>query len=319
MNLTEKYRPKEWDKIIGQEHIIPQIREMCKKHVENQSKMPNLLFTGPAGTGKTTLAHLIGKTIFGDNYKKYFKEFNASNTRRINDVREIIIPLTKSVVPIIIFFDEADGIGDVAQEALRPVMEKSVNAIFILACNRENKVIEPLRSRCVPFRFRKLQINQIVEILGKIIIQEKIVLEPTPETREAILEIVKQSNGDARQSINLLERIITSNQKLNVKSVLEYKTVKTASLALNAALSGNFEKAKNLIQDAYLNSSNDVDIIIDELWNTVETLTDIDLKIRLFYELGQLESKIQFSHRPLYQLVAFISYAYISPKLSRNV
>lgn len=312
MSLTEKYRPKRWEDIKGQDHIIEQLKDMCQR----QTKMPHLLFSGPAGTGKTTVAHLIGRTLFGPNYKTYFKEFNASDARKIDDIREKIKPLSRSSVPVIIFLDEVDGMLNDSQQALRRIMETSPYAIFILACNRVTKIIEPITSRCTIFTFKKLSDAQIVEILCQVITNEGIEVKTTNELREAVMEIVRLSDGDARKSMNLLEKIITSKKELNVKTVLESKQVEMAGIALQTALTGDFEKAMAQMEDAYLNDS-EVDNLIDQLWKSAKTIPDYDVKIRIFYELGQLEHRIHGSHRPLYQLISFISYAYVCPRLRR--
>jgi len=313
MSCTEKYRPTEWEEVIGQENVVKSIREMLKK----TGKMPNLLFTGPPGTGKTTIAHMIGKELWGDRYLLYFNEYNASDTRKIDDIRTIIKPKSRSAVPIIIFFDEADGLTPDAQQVLRRIIENSVNAIFILSANKEKKILDAIRSRCVPFRFRQLGESQIVEILLNVIKKENIQIEQTSETRDAIVEIVRQVHGDARLAINTLEKIVTAKGELSVKSVLEMKKVKTGMQALNAALAGDMEKAKNLIQDTLINNDDDVDKVLDELYEGIETLEDGEIKWRLLYEMGPLEDRVRNTYHPIYQLVSFMSYVRICAHLRK--
>ena len=79
---VEKYRPQSLDEVVGQEHIIPRL----KRYVKDKS-MPNLMFTGPAGVGKTTTALALAKAILGEYWKQNFLELNASDARGIDTVR----------------------------------------------------------------------------------------------------------------------------------------------------------------------------------------------------------------------------------------
>ena len=75
-NLTNKYRPSSFDEVVGQEHIIPAL-----KNIGAKEKIPNILFAGPAGCGKTTCAYLIAKEKFGEDWKDKIVDFNASDER----------------------------------------------------------------------------------------------------------------------------------------------------------------------------------------------------------------------------------------------
>ena len=79
---VEKYRPGSLDEIVGQEHIVQRL----KKYVKDES-MPNLMFTGPAGVGKTTTALALAKSILGEYWRQNFLELNASDARGIDTVR----------------------------------------------------------------------------------------------------------------------------------------------------------------------------------------------------------------------------------------
>ncbi|MGZ7049741.1 MAG: AAA family ATPase, partial [Methanobacterium sp.] len=79
---VEKYRPSNLDEVVGQDHIVARL----KKYVEDQ-RMPNLMFTGPAGVGKTTTAIALAKSILGEYWRQNFLELNASDARGIDTVR----------------------------------------------------------------------------------------------------------------------------------------------------------------------------------------------------------------------------------------
>ncbi|MBU2503481.1 MAG: AAA family ATPase, partial [Nanoarchaeota archaeon] len=149
---TEKYRPTTYSEIFGQEDIVKRIQSLT-----NSLNIPHLLFAGPAGTGKSTMALVIVKELFGDDWRENYLELNASDERGIQIVREKVknFARTKSIgnVPFkIIFLDEADALTPEAQQALRRTMENySSTCRFMLSCNYSSKIIDPIQSRCAAF------------------------------------------------------------------------------------------------------------------------------------------------------------------------
>ncbi|MFY4815776.1 AAA family ATPase, partial [Haloarcula sp. AONF1] len=149
----EKYRPQTLDDIHGQEEIVERLQSYIA-----QDDVPHLLFSGPAGVGKTTAATAIAREIYGeDNWRGNFLELNASDQRGIDVVRDRIKGFARSSFGgdfRIVFLDESDSLTDDAQSALRRTMEQfSDNTRFILSCNYSSKIIDPIQSRCAVFRF----------------------------------------------------------------------------------------------------------------------------------------------------------------------
>ena len=138
---VEKYRPQTLDDVVGQKHIVSRL----KQYVEEGS-MPNLMFTGPAGVGKTTSALALVKSILGEYWRQNFLELNASDARGIETVRTNIKNFCR-LKPVgapfrIIFLDEVDNMTKDAQHALRREMEMyTKTASFILSCNYSSKII----------------------------------------------------------------------------------------------------------------------------------------------------------------------------------
>jgi len=139
---VEKYRPDILENYVGNENL----KETISKYIE-QNDIQNLIFYGPAGTGKTTLAKLLVKNIECD-----FLYINASDERGIETIRDKVsgFASTMSFKPLkVVILDEADFLTIQAQASLRNVIETfSKSTRFILTCNYIERIIDPLQSRC---------------------------------------------------------------------------------------------------------------------------------------------------------------------------
>ena len=165
----EKYRPSDFDEIKGQENIVKRVKAMV-----NEKNVPHMIFSGPPGVGKSSLALVTVKKLFGDNWRENFLELNASDARGIDTIRNDVKSFAKimpigSKTPKIIFLDEADALTREAQNALRRTMETYAgSARFILSCNYSSQIIDAITSRCVIFRFRPLEKSHIKDIVNNI-------------------------------------------------------------------------------------------------------------------------------------------------------
>ena len=170
---TEKYRPSKFSELVGQDNTAKRVEALT-----NSMNIPHMLFAGPAGTGKSTLALIVVKELYGENWKENYLELNASDERGIQVVRDKVknFARTKSLgnIPFkIIFLDEADALTPEAQQALRRTMENySATCRFILSCNYSSKIIDPIQSRCAIFRFKLLEKKDIERVIIKIAEQE---------------------------------------------------------------------------------------------------------------------------------------------------
>lgn len=304
---TERYRPKNFLEIVGQSDIIKKVEALT-----NSMNIPHLLFAGPAGTGKSTLALVTVKELFGDNWRENYLELNASDERGIQIVRDKVknFARTKSLgnIPFkIIFLDEADALTPEAQQALRRTMENySATCRFILSCNYSSKIIDPIQSRCAIFRFKLLEKKDIEQVLRKIEIGENLQIQ-----EEAIEILYEGSEGDCRRAINLLQStaaISPSITKDLVSTIISSVKPKDVKIVLDYALAGDFQRSREKLLDVMLKESisgqDVIKSIQKEIWNlSVEP----EIKVKLTEKTGETEFRIVEGSDPFIQLQSLLA------------
>lgn len=197
--FAEKYRPKTLDETVGQEHLMLFFKGFAKNKT-----IPHMLFAGPPGTGKTTVAKALARDIFGKDWKSYFYETNASDARKLSDIRQKIKEIARiSTISgnyKIIFMDEADSLDHLAQPALRRIIEDYSDICrFILSCNYPSKIINPIKDRLVDFRFKKLKTKDVAIMLNNIVEKENIDI-----SKSAIHTLATLTDGSMRRALGIL-------------------------------------------------------------------------------------------------------------------
>jgi putative ATPase len=200
--LASKYRPKSLDGFIGQEHLIGE-NGPIRKFLE-AGKIPSMIFWGPPGTGKTTLAYIISQNLYYDFYK-----LQAVNSGK-DKLRKIITKATANQQynkRTILFLDEIHRWNKAQQDALLPYVEKGV--ITLIGATTENpsfRVISALLSRTKVFVFKQQTEEDIYNLLKRIAKEEY----PEIIIKKKELETMSNlANGDIRSALNILEMSTT--------------------------------------------------------------------------------------------------------------
>ncbi|HDD46061.1 MAG TPA: replication factor C small subunit [Candidatus Aenigmarchaeota archaeon] len=302
---TEKYRPKRLDEVIKQRHVVSRLKVWVKA-----GSIPNLLFAGPAGVGKTTVALCLAKELFGEHWQENFQETNASDERGINVIRGRIKDFARTK-PIgadfkIVFLDESDALTPEAQQALRRTMERFSNICrFILSCNYSSHIIEPIQSRCAIFRFKRLSKEDVKAYIKRIVENEGIEIDESGYS--ALFEI---SEGDLRSATNLLQAASTLG-KITRDSIYE-----AASLAkpedikemIKYALNGEFDKAKEKLYDLLINQGLAGEDIIKNMHRLIyELQIPNEKKIELLSKVAEYEFRLNQGGSAEIQLEALLA------------
>ena len=220
----EKYRPKKLKDIIHQTEIA----EILNK-VISTGNLQHMIFYGPPGSGKTSMALAIARELFG-SAKDRTLELNASDSRGINVVRTQIMNFAKLTVGVgdpncmslpykMIILDEADAMTPDAQSALRKIIEDYSHITrFCFICNYIVKIMEPIKSRCVKLRFKSISSESMITRLTYIAKKEKLKIK-----KNIIKKIAEIAKGDMRAAIMILQNLkyISQSTKISISVVCD--------------------------------------------------------------------------------------------------
>ena len=194
--LAERIRPTSLDELLGQEHLVGN-GSILRKAIEN-GKIPSMIFWGPPGTGKTSIANIIANSL-----KVPFFQLSAISAG-VKDVREII-ELVKTKPGVILFIDEIHRFNKGQQDALLGAVEKGI--ITLIGATTENPSFEvnsALLSRCQVYVLKSLNEEQLIKLLQSAIDKDEIL-----KTKKIKLEekaaLINISGGDGRKILNLLD------------------------------------------------------------------------------------------------------------------
>ena len=312
---TEKYRPESFSDIKGQNHVIKRVSAFVKL-----KNMPHQLYAGPAGVGKSSLALVVARQLFGERWRDNFLELNASDERGIDVVRNKVKDFARTKafgnIPFkIIFLDECDALTKEAQQALRRIMENYTSTCrFILSCNYSSKIIDPIQSRCVVFRFKRLVDNELEAIIEIIAKKEKLSF-----SKEVKIAFILVSEGDCRRLENIMQSAVAFSKKVVVGDVYSLASLakpKELFEVLKLAVANNFITSRNQLLDIMLKYGLSGLDMIKQIQKEVWDLKIEDKKkLEIIDRCGEVEFRMVEGSDEFIQLESLLAFiTYISSK-----
>ena len=229
--LYRKYRPKIWDEVVGQDHVV----QTLKNAIAADRVAHAYLFAGSRGTGKTTLARLLAKAVnclnpdpakrpdnecenckaINENRFLDLIEIDAASNTSVDDVRDLRDKINFSPSQgkyKVYIIDEVHMLSTAAFNALLKTLEEPPpHAIFILATTEIHKIPATVLSRCQRHEFRRVPVDEIVKQLKLIAKAEKIQADD-----DALIQIARQSAGGMRDAISLLDQLSSTGDKITL-------------------------------------------------------------------------------------------------------
>lgn len=229
MELYKKYRPKTFNKILGQEHIIKSLKRWIEK-----SNLPHaLLFSGPSGCGKTTLARILKRKLECGRHD--FTEINGADFRGIETIRSIRSRIWQAPISgkcRIWLIDESHKLSNEASNAFLKMLEDTPDHVyFMLATTDPQKLLKTIRNRCSEIAVKSLTNETMKKLITSISKEEKIKIP-----KEVIDKIIENSEGSARKALVFLNQILELDDKKEMLEAIRASTIEAQSNEISRLL-----------------------------------------------------------------------------------
>lgn len=262
----KKYRPENIDDYVFHDQSL---KQKVQEWIETKN-FPSLLLVGQAGSGKSTLAHLLAKKCEFDEADIQY--ISASITNGVDDIRDKVIRFAErsafGVNGRLVILDECDYLSANAQAALRNIIGEVDNVRFILIGNYPHKIIDALKSRCLPIMFNEMDREQFVTRMVTILSNEKVQFDI-----DTVIAHFNAHYPDLRKAINSMEAMVSDN-----KLGLPVSDTGTVSDWMNYAIvyfeQGEIEKARKYILDNI--TYEDYDFFYNYLYKNVDVFANGD-------------------------------------------
>lgn len=261
--LANRVRPTTLEEFVGQKHLIGDKKIL--REIIDQDKIPSLIFWGPPGVGKTTLAEIIAKKT-----KANFITFSAV-TSGINDIKKVMkeAELNREMgQKTIVFIDEIHRFNKAQQDAFLPFVEKG--SITLIGATTENPSFEinsALLSRCKVFVLKSLTQDDLVELLNNTLNNPKAFKKEVDIQADTLQLIAAYANGDARVALNTLEMAVINSQTKDDKITVNIDDIRQLLNTKSLRYDKNGEEHYNIISALHKSMRNsDTDSAI--YWTT---------------------------------------------------
>lgn len=261
MVSARKYRPQEFDSVVGQSHIT----DTLEHAIESNQLAQAMLFCGPRGVGKTTCARILARKInekdgstSEDGFAYNIYELDAASNNSVDDIRELVdqVRFAPQVGKYKVYIiDEVHMLSQSAFNAfLKTLEEPPSHAIFILATTEKHKIIPTILSRCQIFDFKRITIEDIQQHLRKIAEKEGVNYED-----DALYLVAQKADGALRDALSIFDRLATFTQKnitlekaAVVLNILDYdQYLKIADLAKAEDIPGILSAFNEIVQKGF--------------------------------------------------------------------
>lgn len=287
-SLINKYKPETINDLYLPEALRMKINTLVDNHI-----IPNMIFSGLSGTGKTSTITTMAKQIYGDLYSEAVIEFNASDNRGLETINNTIIYFCKKKIGVkkLIIMDEADIITKKAQNAINNLMEEFNNTTkFVFTCNDSSKIIESIQSRSLLIFYPAVNPEFILKKLKYICLKEKIEYD-----ENALNKLIFNCHGDMRSSINNLEVLYYGFNKIDITGVENLCHQPKPNLILdlvNECLNKNTVKVIDIINELKVQGYCGSDILLTLIFLIKEIKIEEDLRLKYIRIISETYIKI---------------------------